>query len=227
MEKELTILVPCLNEEKTIGICIKKAQKFLNENNINGEILVADNGSTDNSIKIANSLGARVFLINKKGYGNALREGTKYATGKYVIMADADDSYSFLEILLIWKELKSGKNLVIGNRFKGKMEKGAMPFSHKYIGTPMLSFLVRKKYKVNIGDINCGLRGYENKKILELGCTCEGMEYATEMIIKAKKSGLSIAEVPINFYKDGRDRKPHLNTIKDGIRHLKIIIRES
>ena len=224
MEFELTILIPALNEEQTIGKCIQKANKFLIENNIKGEVLVADNGSTDKTIEIAKSLNARVVNVKERGYGNALINGSKEAWGRYTIMGDADDSYNFLEIMPIVEKLREGYDFVIGNRFKGKMEKGAMPFSHKYIGTPIISWLGRMKCKAKIGDFNCGLRGYDTKKINALNCKCGGMEYATEMIIKAKNANLKIIEIPINFYKDGRNKKPHLRAIKDGLRHLKIII---
>ena len=224
-EKELTILIPCLNEEKTIGIVIEKAKKFLETNKINGEILIANNGSTDNSEEIAKKLGARVENVEEKGYGITLITGSKVAEGKYVIMADADDSYNLLEILPIYNKLKEGYDLVIGNRYKGNMEKGAMKISHKYIGTPLISFIARKKYKINVKDFNCGLRGYVTKKVNDLGCKCVGMEYATEMLIKAKQQELKITEVPINFYKDGRGEKSHLRTVQDGIRHLNIILK--
>ena len=224
MEFELTILIPALNEEQTIGKCIQKANKFLIENNIKGEVLVADNGSTDKTIEIAKSLNARVVNVKERGYGNALINGSKEAWGRYTIMGDADDSYNFLEIMPIVEKLREGYDFVIGNRFKGKMEKGAMPFSHKYIGTPIISWLGRMKCKAKIGDFNCGLRGYDTKKINALNCKCGGMEYATEMIIKAKNANLKIIEIPINFYKDGRNKKPHLRAIKDGLRHLKVII---
>lgn len=223
MEKELTILIPALNEEKTIGICIEKVKKVLEENSITGEILVADNGSIDRTAEIAKSLGARVVNVKEKGYGNALISGSKQAKGKYTIMGDADDSYNFLEIMPILELLKNGYDFVIGNRYKGKMEKGAMPFSHKYIGTPTISWIGRIKYKVKIGDFNCGLRGYNTKKINDLNCKCDGMEYATEMIIKAKKANLKMTEIPINFYKDGRERMPHLKAFQDGFRHLKVL----
>lgn len=223
--KELTILIPCLNEEKTLEICIKKAKRFLEKNNIDGEILVVDNGSTDNSKEIAKKNGARIFEVPQRGYGNAIKYGSQVAKGKYTIMGDADDSYNFLEIKPIFDKLKEGNDFVIGNRYKGKMEKGAMKFSHKYIGTPLISFIARKKYDLKIGDFNCGLRGYETTKINDLGCIAEGMEYATEQIIKAKQKGLKIAEIPINFYRDGRNSNSHLRTIRDGIRHLKLIFK--
>jgi len=224
MEIELTILIPCLDEEKTIGTCVNKSKQFLSNNNINGEVLVADNGSSDNSKKIAFAYGARVVEVKEKGYGNVLITGTKAAKGKYTIMGDADDSYNFLEIKPILEKLKESYDLVIGNRYKGKIQKNAMPFSHKYIGTPLISWIGRKKYKIKIGDFNCGLRGYNTQKIIDLNCRCTGMEYATEMIIKAKQADLRISEVPINFYKDGRNKKSHLKTISDGIRHLKILL---
>ncbi len=223
---ELTILMPCLNEEKTIGICIQKAKQFLEKNNIQGEVLIADNGSTDKSAIIAKENGARVVKVEQKGYGSALINGSKAANGIYTIMGDCDDSYNFLELDDILAKLRSGADLVMGNRFKGKMEKGAMKFTHKYIGTPIISLIGRIKYKVKIGDFNCGLRGYNTKKINDLNCECLGMEYATEMIIKAKKNNLQIAEVPINFYKDGREHASHLNAIRDGIRHLKLLLKK-
>lgn len=221
---ELTILIPALNEEETIGICIQKAKEFISKNNINGEILVADNNSTDNTAKISKDLGARVITVANKGYGNALIEGTKKAYGKYTIMGDADDSYNFLELQDFIEKLDEGYDFVIGNRYGKKMEKGAMPLLHKYIGTPVLSLMMRKRHKVEFKDINCGLRGYVTKRIVELDCQAEGMEYASEMIIKAKKANLKMIEIPIKYYKDARKRKPHLSTIRDGIRHVKAIL---
>lgn len=222
-EIELTILMPCLNEEKTIEICIKKAKEFLEKNNVKGEILIVDNGSTDSSTTIAKNNGVRVISVKEKGYGVALINGSRQAKGKYTIMGDCDDSYNFLEIMPILRLLREENDLVIGNRYKGKMEKGSMKLLHKFLGTPLISILARKKYKVKIGDFNCGLRGYNTKKINNLNCSCNGMEYATEMIIKAKKANLKIVEIGINFYKDGRNTKSHLKPVRDGIRHLKMI----
>lgn len=223
---ELTILMPCLNEENTIANCIKKAKEFIEKNKIDAEILIADNGSTDNSVQISKSLGVRVVQIKEKGYGNALRKGTINAKGKYVIIGDSDESYDFTNLECFIAKLKEGYDLVIGNRYGGKIEKGAMKFTHRYIGTPIISFVARKKFKTNIKDFNSGLRGYNNEKIINLNCKAEGMEYASEMIIKAKKANLKITEIPINFYKDKRKRKPHLNTIRDGLRHIKLIVNE-
>lgn len=225
-EIELSILIPALNEEETIGICIEKAKSFISKNRVEAEILIANNNSTDKTKEIAENLGARVINVETKGYGAALIEGTKEAKGKYIIMGDADDSYNFLEIEAFLKKIRAGYDFVIGNRLKGKIEKRAMPFLHRYIGTPILSFLISKKFKTKIGDINCGLRAYNKEKIENLNCSCTGMEYASEMIIKAVKNNLKIKEIPINFYKDKRKRKPHLNTIRDGIRHMKLILKD-
>lgn len=221
---ELTILIPCLNEEETVGICIKKAKEFLKKNNICGEVLVIDNNSIDNTAEIAKNAGARVEIVKKQGYGNALIEGTKKVNSKYTIMGDADDSYNFLELEDFVKKLRLGKDVVIGNRYTGYMEKGSMKVLHKYLGTPIISFIAKKLYKINVNDFNCGLRGYNTEKVKSLNCCAEGMEYATEMLIKAKKNNLSIVEIPINFYKDKRKKASHLRTFRDGIRHLKIIL---
>lgn len=204
----------------------KKSTSIYKKNEIEAEILIADNGSTDKSVEIAQKMNVNVIEVPEKGYGNALIAGTKAAKGKYIIMGDADDSYNFLELEEFLKMLERGYDLVIGNRYKGKIEKGSIKFLHRYIGTPILSMLVRQKYKVNIHDINCGLRGYDREKILNTNCKSKGMEYATEMIIKAKKNNIKIIEIPINFYKDKRGKKSHLRMIKDGMRHLKLILEQ-
>ncbi len=223
---ELTVLLPCLNEEKTLANVIQEITDELNELRVKSEILVVDNGSNDNSMKIAKKLKARVVKEKQRGYGAALQAGIKSAKGKYIIFGDCDQSYSFKYINLFYKELKKGNDLVMGNRFLGKMEKGAMPFSHKYIGTPLISFLGRKLYKINAGDFNCGLRGLNKDSISKITFNSHGMEFASEMIIKIKKANLKITEIPIDFFKDKRGKKSHLNTIKDGIRHMKVIFRE-
>lgn len=222
---ELTILMPCLNEEETIEICIKKAQKYLQRNNISGEVLIIDNGSTDNSVEISKKMGARVLEEKNKGYGNALIKGNFSAKGKYIIMGDCDDSYNFEELDDFISELNKGYDLVIGNRFKGKIEKGAMSFSHRYIGNPILSGIGKLIYKTDIGDFHCGLRAYRRKAILDLDLKAPGMEYASEMIVQAIKNNLSITEIPITLYKDGRSKKSHLRTIRDGTRHLIYLIK--
>lgn len=223
-ELELSIVMPCLNEEETIGICIKKAKKFLEKTKILGEVLVVDNGSTDRSVEISKSMGVRVVKEENKGYGSALIKGTQSAKGKYVIMGDSDDSYNFEELDDFISKLNEGYDLVIGNRFSGKIEKGAMSFSHQYIGNPILSGIARKLYKTTIGDFHCGLRGYLRKSILDLNLRQPGMEYASEMIVEALKHNLKITEIPITLYKDGRTKRSHLRTIRDGMRHLIYLI---
>lgn len=223
---EITVLMPCLNEEKTIGICIDKIKRVFEENRINGEILVVDNNSTDNSNQIAKEKGARVVVLKERGYGAALKYGIKKAYGKYVIMGDADDSYNFLEIMPYITSLREGYDFVIGNRLKGKIEKGAMPFAHRYIGTPAITLMGNILYKTKLGDYNCGLRGFNRSKMLKLKLKCPGMEFASEMIVKVIKNNYKIKEFPINLYKDGRDRKPHLNPIRDGYRHICFLIKE-
>lgn len=193
---EVTILMPCLNEAETLAICIRKAKKFLFDNKIDGEILIADNGSTDGSQEIAKSEGARIIHVETKGYGSALINGTKNALGRYVIMGDADDSYDFLHIMPFIEKLREGYDLVMGNRFAGGIEEGAMPWSHKYIGNPVLSFIGRLFFSSKIRDFHCGLRGYNRESILGLHLHTTGMEYASEMVVKSELYGLKIAEVP-------------------------------
>ena len=222
-EIELTILIPALNEETTIEIVIKKAQKWIQDNNVRGEVLISNNNSIDNTKQIAINNKVRVIDVEKRGYGNAIIEGIKQANGKYIIIGDADDSYNFLEINEFIDNLDKGYDLVIRNRYY-HMEKGAMKFLHKYIGTPLLTYILNKKYNLKLHDINCGLRAFKKDKILSLNLNCEGMEFASEMIVKAKKSELNIKEIPINFYKDKRNKKSHLNTIRDGFKHMRVIM---
>ena len=221
---ELTILMPCLNEERTIEACIKKANKFLEKSKINGEVLIADNGSDDNSISIALKNNARVIKVEEKGYGSALISGIKEAYGKYVIMGDCDDSYDFLHLDEFVLKLREGYDLVMGDRFKGGIEKGAMPPLHRYIGNPVLSFIGRLFYGSKVRDFHCGLRGFNKEKILSLNLQCLGMEFASEMVVKAELNKLKITQVPTTLKKDGRNRKPHLNSFRDGYRHLCFLI---
>lgn len=221
---ELTILMPCLNESRTLKICINKAQKFLSDNNIDGEILIADNGSTDGSQDIAQSAGARVVNISKKGYGAALIGGCNAAYGKYVIMGDSDDSYDFSNLMPFIEKLREGYDLVMGNRFKGGIEKGAMPPLHRYLGNPVLSFIGRVLYHSKIKDFHCGLRGYNKESIQKLNLHTTGMEYASEMVVQATLHKLKICEVPTTLKKDGRDRPPHLKSWSDGWRHLTFLL---
>ena len=216
--------MPCLNEEKTIGTCIKKAEAFIKENDIDAELLVSDNGSSDDSVQIAEQLGARVVNANRKGYGTALIKGCREARGKYVIMGDSDDSYDFRESMPLLEKLRGGADLVIGNRFQGGIAEGAMPWTHKYIGNPILSLIGRILFNSEIKDWHCGLRGYNRERILALDLKTTGMEYASEMIAKSELFGYRIEQVPAKLYKDGRDRRSHLRSIRDGGRHLKFLL---
>lgn len=222
---ELTILMPCLNEEKTIAYCIEEASSFLMKSNIQGEILVADNGSTDNSVKIARDKGVRVISVKEKGYGATLIAGIKAAKGKYVIFGDGDMSYDFKESQKIYKMLEEGYALVIGNRFNSRMERGAMPFIHKYFGVPLLSMLGRFKYKVSVRDFHCGMRGFLRQDALDGKLCTSGMEFATEIIAAFAKKEKKIGQVNITYRKDMRNGKSHIRTFRDGFRHLWYIIR--
>ena len=221
---ELTILMPCLNEAETIEICISKAKTFLEKEHIDGEVLISDNGSTDESVDIAMKLGARVVHAEQKGYGAALIKGSKEARGKYVIMGDADDSYDFENLMPFVERLREGYDLVMGNRFEGGIGKDAMPWSHRYIGNPVLSFIGRLFFKSRIKDFHCGLRGFNRESILALGLRTTGMEYASEMVVMSELNGYKITEVPTTLKKDGRSRPPHLRSLRDGWRHLKFLL---
>lgn len=224
LKKGLTVVMPCLNEEITLETCIRKAQGFMERYGIDGEVIVADNGSTDRSIEIAKSCGARVVNISQKGYGSALRGGIEAADYEYIVMGDADDSYDFSALDDFIKKLDEGYELVMGNRFKGGIKKGAMSFSHQYIGNPFLSGLGRLLFKTDIGDFHCGLRAFRKDSILKLGLCTTGMEFASEMVVKAVLFGLKISEIPIILYPDGRNRPPHLRSIPDGLRHLEFLL---
>lgn len=224
---ELTILMPCLNEAETLEVCIQKAQTFLKENNVDGEVLIADNGSTDGSQEIATRNGARVVNVESKGYGAALIGGCNAAEGKYVIMGDADDSYDFLNLMPFLEKLREGYDLVMGNRFRGGIEPGAMPPLHKYIGNPVLSFIGRVFYPSKIKDFHCGLRGYNRDRMRELDLRTTGMEYASEMVVQCTLNHYSMIEVPTTLKKDGRSRAPHLRSFRDGWRHLKFLLMHS
>ncbi|HAV55128.1 MAG TPA: dolichol-P-glucose synthetase, partial [Aequorivita sp.] len=224
MNIELSVVMPCLNEAETLAICIKKAQGFFEREKISGEVIIADNGSTDGSQQIAKSLNATVVNVPQKGYGSALRGGIEAANGKYVIMGDADDSYDFSNLMPYLLKLREGYDLVMGNRFKGGIKPGAMPFLHKYLGNPVLSFIGRLFYKSNIGDFHCGLRGFSKKAYYTMELKTTGMEFASEMIVKASLKNLQITEVPTILSPDGRTRPPHLNTWRDGWRHLRFLV---
>jgi Glycosyl transferase family 2 len=221
---ELTIVMPCLNEAETVATCVRKAMGFLAESGIDGEVVIADNGSTDGSQRLAADAGARVVAIKDKGYGNALMGGIAAARGKYVIMGDADDSYDFTNLMPFVTGLRKGYDLVMGNRFKGGIEAGAMPKLHKYLGNPVLSFIGRLFFPSVIGDFHCGLRGFSKEAALALGLQATGMEFASEMVVKATLWGQKITEVPTTLKKDGRSRPPHLRSWRDGWRHLRFLL---
>ena len=221
---ELSILMPCLNEADTLATCIKKAQKALEDLNVNGEVVVADNGSTDGSPEIAASLGARVTHVAEKGYGNALLAGIKAARGKYIIMGDADDSYDFTNLGPFLEKLRAGYDLVMGNRFKGGIAPDAMPALHRYLGNPVLTGIGRLFFRTPCGDFHCGLRGFSKAAIQRLDLRTTGMEFASETVVKASLHGLRTTEVPTTLSADGRTRRPHLRTWRDGWRHLRFLL---
>ena len=221
---ELTILMPCLNEAETLAACVDKARSFLEKYNISGEVLVADNGSADGSQNIAAGHGARVVNVAERGYGAALIGGLNAARGIYVIMGDSDDSYDFTALMPFVERLRSGDDLVVGNRFKGGIKKGAMPPLHRYFGNPFLSGLGRFLFSCPLGDFHCGLRGYNADRMRELDLRSPGMEYASEMIVMAVLNGYRLSEVPTVLSPDGRSRPPHLNSWRDGWRHLKLLV---
>ena len=221
---ELTVVMPCLNEAETVATCVRKAAAFLADNGIDGEVVVADNGSTDGSRQLATDAGARVVPIPERGYGNALMGGIIAAHGEYVIMGDADDSYDFTNLMPFIVELRKGYDLVMGNRFKGGIAPGAMPPLHKYLGNPVLSFVGRLFFRSAIGDFHCGLRGFRRDSAIALGLQSTGMEFASEMVVKATLAKQKITEVPTPLAKDGRSRKPHLRSFSDGWRHLRFLL---
>lgn len=224
---EVTILMPCLNEAETVALCVTKAMGFLKSAGVSGEVLIADNGSTDNSTALAEAAGARVIHVADRGYGAALISGIEDAYGKFVIMGDADDSYDFEKLGPFVEGLRAGHDLVMGNRFEGGISKGAMPFLHRYLGNPVLSALGRLLFSTNTGDFHCGLRGFRRQAILDLKLRSTGMEFASEMIVKSVLNELSIVEVPTTLSPDGRSHKPHLRTWRDGWRHLRFLLLHS
>lgn len=221
---ELTILMPCLNEAETLAICIGKAKAFLDKAQISGEVLIADNGSTDGSQQIAAARGARVVQVARKGYGAAILGGIAAARGRFIIMGDADNSYDFGALEAFVSRLRDGADLVMGNRFQGGIESGAMPPLHRYLGNPVLSFVGRLFFRIKTGDFHCGLRGFNTESIRKLDLQTTGMEFASEMVVRGALAGLRIEEVPTALKPDGRSRPPHLRTWRDGWRHLKFLL---
>ncbi len=220
---EVSAVMPCLNEARTIGTCIRKAQACFRELGINGEVVVGDNGSSDGSQDIARSLGARVVDVDRRGYGAALMGGIEAAQGPIIIMADADDSYDWSGMGVFVDKIRSGFDLVMGNRFQGGIRPGAMTRSHRYVGNPILSFIARIAFHAPVGDFHCGMRGFTAEGYRRMQVRTPGMEFATEMVANAVLSGLRVGEVPVVLYPDGRDRPPHLNTFRDGWRHVRFI----
>jgi len=221
---ELTILMPCLNEAETLAVCIAKALGYLERSGVTGEVLIADNGSTDGSQAIATAAGARVVPIPAKGYGSALLGGIQAARGMFVIMGDSDDSYDFSDLDAFVTRLREGHALVMGNRFKGGIKPGAMPPLHRYLGNPVLTTIGRVFFRSPCGDFHCGLRGFDRAAILGLDLQAPGMEFASEMVVKATIHGLKITEVPTTLSPDGRTRPPHLRSWRDGWRHLRFLL---
>jgi glycosyltransferase involved in cell wall biosynthesis len=224
MSVELTIVMPCLNEAETLGQCITKARSFLDRSGISGEIVIGDNGSTDGSIEIARRGGARVVNIPIRGYGAALYGAVSSANGKYCIMADSDDSYNFSKLDAFVRELRAGADLVMGNRFLGGIEPGGMPWKNRYIGNPILSGIGRLLFRAPTRDFHCGLRAFSRDAFLRMDLRTTGMEFASEMVIKAKLMGTKIVEVPATLSRDGRSRPPHLRPYRDGWRHLRFML---
>jgi glycosyltransferase involved in cell wall biosynthesis len=221
---EVSIVMPCLNEAETLATCIQKAQRAIDKLGLAAEIIVADNGSTDGSQVIARGLGARVVTVPRKGYGSALIGGIDAAHGEFVIMGDADDSYDFTAIEPLITKLHEGYDMVLGNRFAGGIEAGAMPWSHRWIGNPALTLMSRIFFHTPVGDMHCGLRGFRKSAYETLRLRATGMEFASEMVIKASLKRMKIAEVPVTLSPDGRSRPPHLRTWRDGWRHLRFML---
>ena len=216
--------MPCLNEAETVAACVTKANRFLDEAGVRGEVVVADNGSTDGSQALAAHAGARVVLVAEKGYGSALMGGILAARGRFVIMGDADDSYDFTALQPFLDRLRAGDDLVMGNRFRGGIEPGAMPPLHRYLGNPVLSWLGRLLFKTPVGDFHCGLRGFRRQAVLDLDLRTTGMEWASEIVVRATLAGLRVSEVPTSLSPDGRTRAPHLRSFRDGWRHLRFLL---
>ena len=224
MAVELSIVMPCLNEAETLAICIRKAQSYLDRSGVSGEIVIGDNGSTDGSQQIAASLGARVIPVPIRGYGAALYGAISAAQGRYCIMGDSDDSYNFENLDAFVDKLRQGYDLVMGNRFQGGILPGAMPWKNRYIGNPILSTIGKILFRAEVGDFHCGLRGFSKSAFQQMDLRTTGMEFASEMVIKARLMGLKMTEVPTTLSPDGRTRPPHLLPYRDGWRHLRFML---
>ena len=223
-ELELSVVIPALNEELTIVHCVEKAKKAIAALGAPGEVVVADNGSTDRTRAVAEAAGARVVAVDGKGYGRALRGGFAAAKGRFLIMGDADGSYDFEQAPRYVEKLRAGCDFVVGNRFQGAYEPGAMPFLNRHLGTPVLTGVMNLLFRTGLGDVNCGMRGLTKAAFERMGLKADGMEFATEMIVKASLLGMNIAEVPCDLHKDLRNRPPHLRRWRDGWRHLRFML---
>lgn len=223
MIRDVSVVIPCLNEGETVGICIRKVQSAFQKNNLAGEVIVSDNGSSDDSVKIASSMGARVVHATLKGYGSALRTGIESAQGKWIVMGDADDSYDFGELNHFVEKLKEGWDFVMGTRLKGMILPGAMPPLHRYFGVPGLTYVLNFLFRVWISDAHCGLRAFTKEGYNKMKIRSTGMEFASEIIIQAKLQKLRMTEIPIVFHPAGRKGRPHLRSFRDGLRHLKLM----
>ena len=223
-ELELTIVMPCLNEAETLASCIQKAKSFLNKSGICGEIVIGDNGSTDGSQTIALELGSRVIDVPVRGYGAALYSACMAARGRYIIMGDSDDSYDFSDLSQFVDKLRKGNELVMGNRFTGEIKPGAMPWKNRYIGNPVLSRIGQMLFPSPLGDFHCGIRGFSKEAFVRMDLRTTGMEFASEMVIKATQMKMRLAEVPTTLSPDGRSRPPHLRPYRDGWRHLRFML---
>jgi glycosyltransferase involved in cell wall biosynthesis len=221
---ELSIVMPCLNEERTVGACIERALAAMRKASIQGEVIVADNGSTDDSVEIAAESGARVVHVSRRGYGAAVQGGCEAAKGRFILMGDPDASYDFADLDRFVVELRAGYDLVMGSRFRGHIAPGAMPWKNRYIGNPALTRILNHLYGVSMSDAHCGLRAFSRLAYERMALSTSGMEFASEMLIKASKANLKVTEIPISFFRDGRDRPPHLRPWHDGWRHMKLLL---
>jgi hypothetical protein len=221
---EISVVMPCLNEARTVGRCVAKAVASLSDLGVKHEVIVADNGSSDGSPYLASAHGARVVHVERRGYGSALQAGIAAARGRFIIMGDADDSYDFAQLQPFVERLRQGDDLVMGNRFRGGIKPGAMPWLHRYVGNPLLTGILNLFFHTPIGDAHCGLRAFRKEAYDRLGLTTSGMEFASEMVVKAALHRQKISEVPIVLHPDGRDRPPHLRSFRDGWRHLRFLL---
>src|SRR6201998_1576865 len=221
---DVSVVIPCLNEANSIGICVDKATGAFRSQGLRGEVVVADNGSIDGSVEIAEKLGARVVRVEARGYGSALRAGIAAARGAFIVMGDADDSYDFSEVPRFVEKWRQGNDVVMGNRFRGEIKPGAMPWHHKYVGNPALSSLLNLFFRTGIGDSHCGMRGFTRAVYERMDLRSTGMEFASEFVIKAAQLDARITEIPITLWPDKRGRPPHLRSFRDGWRHLRFIL---